>query len=254
MTTAVIIGTGNVARHLFDAFRVTKSVKVVQVLGRSQIALAFFKEVCETAPLTGAIKDADIYIIAVSDDAVIPVSQLLKLKNKFTVHTSGSLKAGELHQPSRKGVLYPLQTFSREREINFREVPVCIEAEDPDDLEILKAVAGALSDRVYELPFSKRRQLHLAAVLVNNFGNHLCHLADELLRAEMLPFEMMLPLIRETTAKLERITPREAQTGPARRGDLKTMEEQLKLLPEGTYRELYDLMNNSIKKTYAKDV
>ena len=254
MSTAVIIGTGNVAHHLFDAMQASGHVEVIQVLGRSKKALARFGNDCSTGLITDPLLPADIYIIAVSDDAITSVSQLIKLKNKLVVHTSGSKEASVLEGSFRKGVFYPLQTFSRERVINFREVPVCIEAEDPDDLAFLQKLAGALSEQVYELPFEKRRQLHLAAVFVNNFGNHLFHLADEMLRKDMLSFNLLLPLIRETAGKLEQMTPYEAQTGPARRGDEKTMGAQKRLLQDRTRTELYDLMSNSIQKTYAKNL
>jgi predicted short-subunit dehydrogenase-like oxidoreductase (DUF2520 family) len=254
MTTAVLIGTGNVARHLFDAFQASASVRVLQVLGRSEKALAFFRNQCETGPITAPPRAADVYIIAVSDSSITAVSQLLKLKNCLVVHTSGSKEAGALSGSFRKGVFYPLQTFSIDRKINFREVPVCIEAEDADDLGLMRALAGSISGRVCELSFTERRQLHLAAVFVNNFGNHLSYLADKLLQAHRLPFDLLLPLIRETAAKLEQLTPLEAQTGPARRGDTKTLAEHRQLLQDGTHAALYDLMSKSIQTTYAKDL
>jgi predicted short-subunit dehydrogenase-like oxidoreductase (DUF2520 family) len=254
MTTAVIIGTGNVARHLFDALKGAETVRVVQVLGRNPGELTYFGKYCETALIKEGMRYADIYIIAISDDAISTVSQSLDFNIGLVVHTSGSLPVSVLNTTCRKGVLYPLQTFSRDRDCNFREVPVCIEAEDPDDLLLLRNLAEGISDRVCELSFLKRRQLHLAAVFVNNFGNHLYYLAGQLLRDEALPFDMLQPLIEETAAKLGQMSPREAQTGPARRGDLKTMAVHRQLLEEGIYQTLYDLMSNSIQKTYAKNL
>ena len=252
MTKVVIIGTGNVARQLFRALQKTGKTKVVQVVGRNPIALNYFSKHTPTGNLKGISTEADIYIIAVSDDAISSVSELITFKEKLVVHTSGSVGLKALSGPYRKGVCYPLQTFSRERDVDFREIPVLIETDTTKDLVLLRELAMGLSDNVLEVSSEKRRFLHLAAVFANNFTNHLCHISSELLREKALPFSLLLPLIRESAEKLSQMEPYDAQTGPARRGDQATMEEHMKLLGNKSHWEIYTLLSNSIKHTYAK--
>jgi predicted short-subunit dehydrogenase-like oxidoreductase (DUF2520 family) len=252
MTKVVIMGTGNLARQLFRALQKTGKTKVVQVVGRNPIALNYFSKSTPTGNLKGISAEADIYIVAVSDDAISSVSELITFKEKLVIHTSGSVGLKALSGPYRKGVCYPLQTFSRERNVDFREIPILIETDNTKDLVLLRELAMGLSDNVLEVSSEKRRFLHLAAIFANNFTNHLYQISNELLREEALPFSLLLPLIRETAEKLKQMEPYEAQTGPARRGDKTTMEEHLKLLDHKDHREIYTLLSNSIKHTYAE--
>jgi predicted short-subunit dehydrogenase-like oxidoreductase (DUF2520 family) len=252
MTKVVIIGTGNVARQLFRALQSSGKTTVVQVVGRNPLALNYFSKHTPTGSLKEISAEADIYIIAVSDDAIPSVSELITNTEKLVVHTSGSVALKALSGPYRKGVYYPLQTFSRERNVDFGEIPILIETEETKDLVLLRELAMSLSDNVLEVSSEKRRFLHLAAVFANNFTNHLYQISNELLKKEALPFSLLLPLIRETAEKLGQMEPYEAQTGPARRGDKATMEEHQKLLGDKGHREIYTLLSNSIKHTYAK--
>lgn len=140
-----------------------------------------------------------------------------------------------------------MQTFSKQREVDFREVPFFIEAKRPEDAELLKAVAGTLSDKVYEADSEQRRSLHLAAVFTCNFTNHMYALAAELLEKYHLPFDVMLPLIDETARKVHELAPRDAQTGPAVRYDENVMNKHLSMLAGSqALQEIYKLMSKSI--------
>lgn len=254
MTRIVLVGTGNVAWHLFEGLRHVEDLAVIQVVGRNTKALVAFSKATATGNFNTIDTSADIYIITVSDDAISTVSQELKFYNKLIVHTSGNAPLEALPKSMRRGVFYPLQTFSRERLLNLREVPICIEAEHPEDLQFLRKVAGSLSEQVREVTLEERRHLHLAAVFANNFTNHCCQVAHELLKQKALPFELLLPLIRETTDKLREMAPYEAQTGPARRNDQKTLSQHQSLLKNSIQSDIYTVLTKSIQQTYAKEL
>lgn len=250
MVSIVLIGTGNVARHLYDAFGNTDFFKVIQVAGRNRKALDYFKPRTATSTNFRDLADADIYIIALSDDAISTVSEKLIIKNKLLVHTSGSVHIEALPETNRTGVLYPLQSFTSDLPVTFKEVPICIEAGNGADLEILNKMASALSDRVYEISSEQRKSLHLAAVFVNNFTNHLYAIGEDICLENNLPFSILHPLVRETSKKIENVSPKDAQTGPARRNDTGTMEKHLDGLDNATRAEIYSLMSRSIRESY----
>ena len=252
MIKLVLIGTGNVAIHLLKAFAKSEEVEVLQVVGRNTNVLKSFENDSETGFIDQVRKDADIYIIAVSDDAIGSVNQELNDIHSLVVHTSGAVSMGALESRERRGVFYPLQTFSPERQLSLKEVPICLESEQPSDLNLLHTLAYCVSDRVLHVPSEKRLQLHLAAVFANNFTNHLCHLAHDILGEADLPFDLLFPLIQETASKLKDHAPYLAQTGPARRRDLSTIARQIKLLKTPTQKQIYQLLSNSIQETYAK--
>ena len=139
----------------------------------------------------------------------------------MVVHTSGSVPIDTI-SAKRKGVLYPLQSFTKEKEIDFSTVPLCIEASNKDDLVVLKKLANTISKSVFEVSSIQRAQIHLAAVFANNFSNHMYTIANELCEKEGLPFDLLKPLIMESTAKLQVLKPDKAQTGPAIRNDILT--------------------------------
>ena len=147
----------------------------------------------------------------------------------------------------RYGVFYPMQTFSKQREVNFQEVPFFVEAKRPEDVELLKAVAATLSEKVYEASSEQRKSLHLAAVFICNFTNHMYALAADLLEKYNLPFDVMLPLIDETARKVHELAPRDAQTGPAVRYDENVMNNHLAMLVDSpALQGIYKLMSKSI--------
>ena len=147
----------------------------------------------------------------------------------------------------RYGVFYPMQTFSKQREVKFQEVPFFVEAKRPEDVELLKAVAATLSEKVYEASSEQRKSLHLAAVFICNFTNHMYALAAELLKKYNLPFDVMLPLIDETARKVHELEPKTAQTGPAIRYDENVIGNHLRMLADDpAMQRLYELLSRSI--------
>jgi len=251
-----ILGTGNVARHLFEAFAAADNVEVEQVIGRNKTALASFGKKAETVSDFTQIADTDIFIIAVKDDAIAEISEYLKEKKGLVVHTSGSVPMAVLSHCPRYGVLYPLQTFSKDRNLAMDSVPFCLEAHDKRDLQLLKKLAGRISGKVYEVDSQQRKALHLAAVFVNNFTNHLYHIGKEICDEKGLPFAILQPLIEETADKIKQLSPYEAQTGPARRADSETMAthlEQVTQLENPTFKDVYEILSASVKKLYRTD-
>ena len=201
---------------------------------------------------------ADIYIIAVKDSALQEVIQHLcsrlspntlssgrgQGEAPLLVHTAGSMPLSVFDgYDCHAGVLYPMQTFSMDREVDFREIPLFIEGADPR----IRAVAESLSAHVYELSTADRKYLHLAAVFACNFANHCYTLAADVLARKGLPFDVMLPLVDETARKVHELHPTEAQTGPAVRGDKNVMAAQSALL-DGRLQAIYNLMSESIQE------
>lgn len=252
MTTVVIIGAGNLATHLFRAFNNSEEIRVVQVFNRS---LSKIKDLDQKVPLTDNISDlvdADVYVISIADDAIEPVSGELSISNRLVVHTSGSVALNKLDPKNRRGVFYPLQSFTKVKDVEFKEIPICIEAENEPDLNILNNLGDAISEKVYRINSEQRKSLHLSAVFVNNFVNHLYYIGQDLCEAHQVPFEILTPLIEETAAKIKKLSPKEAQTGPARRNDIKTINSHLEQLENKTYKEIYELLTRSLKETYGR--
>ena len=245
MLSIVLIGTGNIAHHLFEAFY-KQGITIAQVYGRNTKTLSSFKSKCTTTTDPTKIIDANLYIIAVSDTAIESLSKLISDKKGLVVHTSGSVPIYAL-SAKRKGVLYPLQSFTKEKEIDFSTVPLCIEASHKDDLAVLKKLANTISKSVFEVSSIQRAQIHLAAVFANNFSNHMYTIANELCKKEGLPFDLLKPLIMESTAKLQVLKPDKAQTGPAIRNDILTMQSHIDSLENPLYKKIYQLISESIK-------
>lgn len=250
MTSLVICGTGNVARHLFDAFRTSAKVEVVQVAGRNEEALAYFRTYTDTSTDFGRLIKADVYLLAVSDSAIANVA--LQLKEGLIVHCSGSTSIDRLPAAGRRGVFYPLQTFSKDLKVNFENIPLCLEAENEVDYQVLEDLAHCISGKAYRVSSGQRLGLHLAAVFVNNFTNHLFHVGHTICEQKGLSFDMLLPLIDETIHKLKYMPPFEAQTGPARRNDIHTQQVQLEQLENKVYQDIYKTISESIQTTYAE--
>lgn len=247
----VLVGAGNVAwhlgHHLLDA-----GFHIVQILNRSRetgtrLARELKAAYCsETELMT---HEADLYILAVSDNALEEVLDSGKFRQKgLVVHTSGSVSMNVFEGRSINfGVLYPLQTFTRGKTISFKKIPLLIEANHSQNLEKLESIASGLSDSVHHADSEMRLQIHLAAVIASNFPNHLFSIADELLYEKGLSFDMLKPLIRETLSKAMMMPPRDAQTGPAIRGNIGVIEKHLEmLLPHPDIRELYRLISERI--------
>jgi len=251
MIKVIILGGGNVAHHLTNQLLKNTSVELLQVYNRNFKNIQHLKTKISITTDISKLKDADIYIIAISDNAISTLSSKLNLTNKLVVHTSGSVAIKELQSNSNKGVFYLLQSFSKEQDLDFSEIPICIEAENKKDLELLKELADSISKNCYQINSIQREKLHLAAVFVNNFTNHLYHIGHEICFKNNVPFEILQPLIQETANKITTLTPLEAQTGPAKRNDTKTIKKHEAILPLNQ-QEIYTLLTKSIYKSYGE--
>jgi predicted short-subunit dehydrogenase-like oxidoreductase (DUF2520 family) len=153
----------------------------------------------------------------------------------------------DLGNQNRKAVFYPLQTFSKNKAIHFREVPICLESQNETDFQLVEKVAKTISDKTYPINSEQRKALHLAAVFVNNFVNHLYQIGNAICNEHQVPFEILKPLIKETAEKIMTLSPNEAQTGPAKRKDRNTINSHLELITNDTYKNIYKLLTQSIQ-------
>ncbi len=248
MIKVVFLGFGNVNQHLCEALDKHNEISVIQVFNRNNIKLLSpFEDIHFTDDIS-KIEAADVYIMAVPDDAIASFSEELPFQNKLVVHTSGGVAIDKLSQKNRGGIFYPLQTFSKQRKVDFHNIPICIEANTTSDLELLAKLGVMISENVVEISSEKRAKLHLAAVFVNNFTNHLYKIGNDITKEENLPFDLLKPLILETAAKIETLSPKEAQTGPAKRNDIKTIEKHLHLLEGNPHRKLYEVFTQKLKE------
>lgn len=244
-----IIGSGNVAYHLAKAF-VEHSIPVNQIFGRNESRL---KSISKELKIPYSIKhldEADFYLIAVSDDAIEGVSKTITSKNCLVAHTSGSLPIETLKGDYRKACFYPLQTFSKTKNMEYEKIPFFIETEEKQNADFLMNLARKISDKVMLTDYEKRKYLHLAAVFSCNFVNHLYTHAKNILDSQDIPFEFLLPLIEETTDKIKTLDPQLAQTGPAVRNDERVLQLHEDLIKDGMQMKIYQLMNESIKEMH----
>lgn len=249
----VIVGSGNVATHLSLAMASLEGIEICQVYSPTEAHAEILAERlnCDfvTDP-TQIRKDADVYLFALKDQALETVIRAVPANNGLWLHTSGSMPmqvfAG---YTERYGVLYPLQTFSKSKEISFQGIPLFIECHREEDKNFLEDLARRLSGKVCELSSEKRRSLHLAAVFACNFTNHIYALAEEILAKEGLSRDYLFPLIDETAAKVHELPAQEAQTGPAIRYDENIINKHLGMLADDPdVQTLYRLLSQSIHK------
>lgn len=251
MISVVILGAGNVATHLFKAFYKAENVIVNQWFSRRIQSIDFYKNMVDVTDNLSDLKPADVYIIAVSDDAIAKFSSQLPLENALVAHTSGSVGLYDLDKKHRRGVFYPLQTFSKDVDIDFSQVPICIETGNKDDSKTLKRLAESVGSKSHKVNSEQRGSLHLAAVFVNNFANQLYRIAHEITESTGTEFDILKPLIAETANKVQELSPFMAQTGPAKRNDKKTMRKHLKSLKNSPHKEVYELLTKSIQQTHG---
>lgn len=247
----VLIGSGNLAFHL-TALLVKKGHEIIQFVGRnpqttSELGMKYFTS--HTTDLKQINTEADIYIICVNDSEISNVAKQLKLGDKLVLHTSGTSNIALLKGSSSKtGVIYPLQTFSKNSKVKWAKTPILIEGNSAETGNLIKSFASTLSKKIVPLTSAQRIKFHLAAVMACNFSNHLYALSKEFLTKEKVNhFELLLPLINQTVKKIKKTDPAAAQTGPAIRGDKNTIDTHLKLLEKyPTDKKLYSLFTQSI--------
>ena len=245
----VLIGSGNVAFHLAKAFTEAQ-IPISQIFGRNTTELQKISEQFSIPFSTETLADADLYIISVSDSSIAEVSSLIKNENALVAHTSGSVSREALSGNYRKSVFYPLQTFSKSKNLDYSKIPFFIDAENENDEEILKNLASKISKNVMLANDEKRKYIHLTAVFACNFVNHLYARAKEISDSQNIPFDYFLPLIDETTQKIHELEPKLAQTGPAIRNDEKVLKLHESLLTDEEKLKIYKTLNESIKKMY----
>ena len=245
----VIIGSGNVAYHLAKAFT-QNNIEVSQIFGRNEVELNKISEELNIPYSTKELADADLYLISVSDSAVEQVSDLIKTEKALVAHTSGSLPIETLNGDYRKASFYPLQSFSKTKNLNYSKIPFFIEAENQIDEKSLFELASLISDNVETSDYEKRKYIHLTAVFACNFVNHLFARAKEISDSQDLDFNFFVPLIDETVEKIHHLEPKSAQTGPAVRGDERILKLHEELITNDEHLKIYQLMNESIKKMY----
>ncbi len=248
----VILGAGNVATHL--ALSLSKKADIIQIYNhRLPAATTLASKVGAQAvdSLDDLDKSADLYIISIKDDAIAGLASMLRgIYGGVWAHTSGSTPAGVLQGVGdAHGVLYPLQTFSKEAEVDMKEVPFFIEASSDSARKLLESTAGLISDHIYEADSDRRKRLHIAAVFACNFTNYMWSKADGLLKADGLDISVFRSLISATFEKAMAISPETGQTGPARRGDKAIMASHEAML-DGEEAELYIILSESIFNHY----
>lgn len=228
MISVLLVGKGNVASQLYNTFLSIDNIVLSQISSRE----------------LKNIPKADITIIAVSDDAIAEVSS--KIKNSLVVHTSGACSINDLKNITNKGVFYMLQTFSKDKKVDFSEVPFCLEAENKKDEDQLKELAKLIGKKIYTVNSEQRKALHVAAVFVNNFTNYLYKIGNDICKEHQVPFDILLPLIKETASKIKTLSPEKAQTGPAIRNDKTTIKNHLDLLNK-EQQKIYKIITKSIQ-------
>ena len=255
----VSIGAGNLSACLSKTLQ-NAGFEIAQIYSRTEASakeLANSIQAPYTTDMDSIVVDASLYVISVSDDAIESIAEKLSFTDGLVVHTAGSVPmdvfAGKM---KNYGVLYPLQTFSKFRAVNFSDVPVFIEANTPENQQVLRMVAQTVSHNVYDASSSERMQLHLAAVFGCNFVNHLYHLSAQIVQQAGFDFSVLFPLILETAQKaLVSENPKKVQTGPAARNDRNVMCKQLELLsPHPEWREIYAKLSENIQKEKKNEI
>ncbi len=252
MIKVVVIGSGNVAQHLISSFVTCPSIDLVQVFARKKESVSHLIDATRITNSLSDLVQADLYIIAVSDDAIASVSKQLAFENRLVVHTAGSVSMSVLDQKNRRGVFYPLQTFSKNRVVDFSEITICIESEQEDDLALLDKTAHVLSNKVQKVNGEQRKALHISAVFVNNFVNYMYQIGNEICLDNKLSFDLLKPLILETANKVMTLSPEAAQTGPAIRFDATTIERHVHFLEDENQKRIYKTLTQSIQHNGKK--
>lgn len=250
MLKIVIIGTGNISYHLCKAIIETKNLKLIEVFGRKKNPPKDLFNNISYCNNIKKIQKADLYILCVSDNAISKISDELNInKNSIVVHTSGSTNMKLLSKHKNHGIIYPLQTFSKNKKIPFTNIPIIIEANSKLILNKIRIICSLISNKVIECNNDQRTLIHISAVFANNFSNYMNLIAEEILKSNNINSDILYPLINETANKLNYLSPKNAQTGPAIRNDQITIQKHLNLLKKTKYFEIYDNLTKEIIKS-----
>lgn len=255
----VIIGSGNLAWHLAALIANAQNIKLTQIVSRNELSADFepyLNGVQSTQHFSNLMPDADIYFLAVSDDAISPVStkllEYIKNLDVVVAHLSGSLPESILHQNiANRGVWYPLQSFTKGREVNWSEIPCFVCGNSDRSVSTLFEFSKLAGLNAMEISAEEKLHLHLSAVVLNNFVNHLLTLSRDYLLEHSINPDHLQPLMLETFRKAVEVGPENVQTGPARRMDRKVIDKHLELLKENQkLAEIYQLLSDSIYLRY----
>lgn len=250
INTISFIGAGNVAWHLAKELKKNNFI-IETIFSRTIISAKLLANEVDAEATTNIqnIHPSDLTIISIPDDAIIEIAKTIKLKQGIAVHTSGTQEMDSLKSVSDEfGVFYPLQTFSKNRNVEFDNLPICIEGNNSAVTEALEYVAGRITKNLHRVNSEKRMVLHVAAVFACNFTNFMYSVSSDILKKEQLDFEILKPLIAETAQKVMKLNPTEAQTGPALRNDIKTIvkhREYLSNFPE--FEKIYNFVTEKIQ-------
>ena len=254
MIRICLIGGGNVAIALAREILDNNALSLIQLICRDQNRVPNDLSHVPISNHFNTLPDCDFVIIAVSDHAIHEVSQKIPLSDAIVVHTSGASSIDLLNKHSKRGVMYPLQTFSQDSRLHWQEIPLLLEGNNTDVKDKLEKLSKTLSTVVTDANEEERLHMHLAAVIVNNFTNHLYVETDKFCKSKNLGFDMLIPLIEETTRKLSSLDPRNSQTGPASRGDLQTIEHHKSIAMTNELADIYLFFTSQLLKQYNENL
>ena len=249
-----IIGTGNVAWHLGNAFA-RSGIEINHIAGREMEKAKQLAELlgCKSfGTLEDEIPESDLYLLAVRDDVIRTVFEKVFKKGRFIVHHAGAIKADILDMHDNKyGVIWPMQTLTKNNEIDLKETLIAVSGNSEETQAQLKELASKISSRVIEVSDEQRSVMHLSAVWINNYTNHMYDIAYNLLKENNLSLELFYPLMEEHLNKLKEMPPDQLQTGPAIRGDMATLAKHKSMMNNHKeWKELYDTLAKSILHKY----
>lgn len=248
----VFIGAGNLATSLAQELKV-KRHKIEQIFSRTMESASELAAKVDSSPtndLKKLIIDADLYIFSVKDSILEQLIQQMPFTSGIWVHTAGSI-AMDIFKSYHTdyGVIYPFQTFSKSRKIDFSVIPVFVEASTGANLQQILSISHSISEKVIPLSSDKRKYVHLCGVFACNFVNYMYTISESILNEKDIPFDILLPLIDETAKKVHKISPKEAQTGPAVRYDENVINKHMSLLKDENQKAIYKLLTVNIHKT-----
>lgn len=251
MIEIILIGSGNLACYFLDKLYSNEKLKLKGLYTRKKSFdcpknLKLYKSINE-------IEKADLYIIAVSDKSIIEISKSLKVNSGCVVHTSGSIEMNVLNKFKNHGVIYPVQTISKKNKLNNDSFPFLIESNNSSSRKIIEDILKISKANYHYFSSEKRLITHLGAVISNNFVNHLNYFSKKILEEHNIDFNILKPLIKETTFKINKYNPIDVQTGPAIRNDISTIKKHQKLLSNSNFIETYNIISNSILKLYSDE-
>ena len=247
-----IIGAGNVGINMFQTLRKKEEIKMVSLFNRSIEKIISHRNKIFITDNINEIKKSDIYIISTNDDSIEKVSKKLKGRDGLIVHTSGSTEMNVLSIHKNFGVLYPLQTLTKDKLCNFKKIPICIEGNNDISKKKIEKLVKIIGSKYYHIDSKQRLSLHVSAVFACNFTNYLFSKAYDICTENKMPFEILFPLIRETIEKIEKNNPSKIQTGPGIRKDFNTIKKHLNFIKSKNSKKIYSILTEGIISNNGK--